>query len=164
MITLAWALLVLFSVLELGMLNRLIAGEEVSDAEYYASGDRLSAAGIFGWVARFAGAAVFIAWMHRAYRNLDVLDPGARRFDQGWAIGAWFVPVLMWWRPKQIINDIWRGGEGSRGFAIGTVLVGAVAARDADLLLQAPRLHEQPGRRDGPRRGGGSARRRTSAR
>jgi hypothetical protein len=26
----------------------------------------------------------------------------------GWAIGGWFVPVLGTWRPKQIINDIWR--------------------------------------------------------
>ena len=31
-----------------------------------------------------------------------------RRFGHGWAIGAWFVPFLSLWRPKQIVNDVWR--------------------------------------------------------
>jgi Domain of unknown function (DUF4328) len=33
------------------------------------------------------------------------------RYAPGWAIGAWFVPVLNFWRPKQIANDIWRGSD-----------------------------------------------------
>ncbi len=49
----------------------------------------------------------FLLWFHRAYRNLPALG-GDRRYGTGWAVGGWFVPVLGAWRPKQIINDIWR--------------------------------------------------------
>jgi hypothetical protein len=48
-------------------------------------------------------------------------DPGAHppesfgsvamRFGTGWAVGAWFVPILNLFRPKQIANDIWRGTD-----------------------------------------------------
>jgi len=34
-----------------------------------------------------------------------------RRFGVGWAIGAWFVPVLNFWRPKQTANDIWSASD-----------------------------------------------------
>src|SRR5262249_14954994 len=33
------------------------------------------------------------------------------RYTTGWAIGAWFVPILNLWRPKQIANDIWRASD-----------------------------------------------------
>jgi hypothetical protein len=33
---------------------------------------------------------------------------GERRYGVGWAIGAWFGPILNLRRPKQIANDIWR--------------------------------------------------------
>ena len=55
---------------------------------------------------------VFIRWLSRAYKNLDVAAPGFRRYGHGWAIGSWFVPFLNLWRPKEIINDIHRGGSG----------------------------------------------------
>ena len=53
---------------------------------------------------------VFIRWLHRAYRNVDAVDPAERHHGTGWAIGGWFVPVLTLWRPKQIVNDVWRAG------------------------------------------------------
>jgi hypothetical protein len=55
-------------------------------------------------------AIVFIRWLRAAYRNADVVAPGVRRYGHGWAIGAWFVPILNFWRPKQIVNDVWRAG------------------------------------------------------
>jgi hypothetical protein len=33
------------------------------------------------------------------------------RWSAGWAIGAWFVPVLSLVRPKAILNDIWRASD-----------------------------------------------------
>jgi hypothetical protein len=58
-----------------------------------------------------AAAFFFIRWFHRAYKNLLALGAGELRFKPGWAIGAWFVPILNLWRPKQIANDIWRGSD-----------------------------------------------------
>jgi hypothetical protein len=66
--------------------------------------------GVIG-VAQFAllivTAVFFIRWFKRAYENVAPLG-GERRYGVGWAIGAWFVPILNLWRPKQIANDIWR--------------------------------------------------------
>ena len=58
-------------------------------------------------------AVFFIRWLRLAYRNADVVAPGVRRYKHGWAIGAWFVPFLNLWRPKQIVNDAWRAGDAS---------------------------------------------------
>lgn len=60
-------------------------------------------------IAAYVSAAiVFIVWLEAAYRNVDVVDAAERRYGHGWAIGAWFVPVLNLWRPTQIVNDVWR--------------------------------------------------------
>lgn len=50
-----------------------------------------------------------VAWTSRSYRNLRSLGVGHLRFTEGWAVGAWFIPLFNLIRPKQIVNDIWRG-------------------------------------------------------
>lgn len=54
-------------------------------------------------------AIIFLYWLHRSYRNLRELHAGELRFTPGWAVGYWFVPVLNLWRPKQVLDDLWRG-------------------------------------------------------
>lgn len=56
-------------------------------------------------------AVAFLFWFSRAYRNLRALGAGGLRYGHGWAVGAWFVPILNIWRPKQIANDIWRASD-----------------------------------------------------
>ena len=72
------------------------------------------------WTLWIAGAIAFIMWLYRAYQNVDATDPGRRRYGHGWAIGSWFVPILNLWRPKQIVNDVWRAGQnpGDPGFLL----------------------------------------------
>jgi hypothetical protein len=53
-------------------------------------------------------AIFFISWTYRAYRNGPALGAQYPRFGAGWAIGGWFVPIMWLWRPKQIVDDIWR--------------------------------------------------------
>lgn len=53
----------------------------------------------------------FLVWFHRAYTNLHALGMEPLRFRAGWAVGGWFVPILNLVRPKQIMNDIWRGSD-----------------------------------------------------
>jgi hypothetical protein len=102
---------IVFTVLELAMLDRLIGGEPVSDSEVDASNARARAIGVIQTVLLIAIAVFFIRWLRLGYRNADVLAPGLRRYGHGWAIGAWFVPFLNLWRPKQIVNDVWRAGD-----------------------------------------------------
>jgi hypothetical protein len=67
--------------------------------------------GVIWLIGLVAGAIGFLVWWYRAYSNLPGLTGHSRRFGRGWSIGAWFVPILSLWRPKQIGNDIWRGGD-----------------------------------------------------
>jgi hypothetical protein len=104
--------------LELSLLGRVISGDAVSDAELVGNDRRQMIVGSVQQLAIFAAAAAFIAWLYRAYRNLDVASPGTRRFEHGWAIGGWFVPFLAFWRPRQVFNDVWRGGTGYNASAL----------------------------------------------
>jgi hypothetical protein len=99
-------------VLEISLLDRLIAGEDVSDKQLDDNDTRQGLIGLLQFVVFVVAVIVFIRWMLRAYKNVDVVARGTRRYGHGWAIGAWFVPFLNLWRPKEIINDIHRGGAG----------------------------------------------------
>jgi Domain of unknown function (DUF4328)/Septum formation len=58
---------------------------------------------------------LLVAWTSRIYRNLPVFGVRNLRFSEGWAIGAWFVPLLNLVRPKAIIDDCWRGSGADEG-------------------------------------------------
>jgi hypothetical protein len=97
--------------MEIALLQRLIDGQDVRDAELVANDDRQGLIGSAQLVLYLAGVVTFIMWLYRAYQNVDVVKPGGRRYGHGWAIGAWFVPILNLFRPKQIVNDVWWAGE-----------------------------------------------------
>jgi hypothetical protein len=98
---------ILSGLLELQLMNRIVAGELVSDSETSGNDLRQGLVGLAQLAVFIAAAVVFIRWLHFAYRNLDWIAPGVRRWSAGWAIGAWFVPFLNLWRPKQIFDDVW---------------------------------------------------------
>jgi hypothetical protein len=54
-------------------------------------------------------AVVFIVWLYRARGNAEWSRVPQRR-ARGWAIGAWFVPVVNLWFPLQLVEDIWHAG------------------------------------------------------
>jgi hypothetical protein len=57
-------------------------------------------------------ALVWIAWLHGMHGNLRAFPAlGLPRHAQGWAIGGWFVPLLNLVRPKQMMDDAWRGSD-----------------------------------------------------
>jgi Domain of unknown function (DUF4328) len=66
------------------------------------------------------GPIAFLPWFFRAYSNLGRLGVAHLRYRRGWAIGAWFVPILNLFRPKQIANDI------DRASAPGAIVGGPV--------------------------------------
>ena len=66
---------------------------------------------VFYSVLFFTAAGFFIAWFYRAYRNMLRTSVAGVRFQPGWAIGAWFIPIFSWIRPKQMVDDIWKAGD-----------------------------------------------------
>jgi hypothetical protein len=119
------AVAVFSDALEWRLMDRIIAGEEVTDAEATANDDRQGTIGLVQLVLIIAAAVVFIRWMHAAYRNIYLVAPGERRYSPGWAIGSWFVPIMNLFRPKQMVNDIWRaGGRDAADAQPGALLLG----------------------------------------
>ena len=55
-----------------------------------------------------AAAIAFLAWMHRAYRNLPALGANRLGYSPRWAIGAFFVPVLNLVHPYHVVRELWR--------------------------------------------------------
>jgi hypothetical protein len=118
-----WAVLALIAViasdviaigsdwLEIDVLNRVINGEDVPVADIESNDNRQVLVSFVVGATLVTAIVFFIRWFHAAYKNLVPLGQPNLRFKPGWAIGAWFVPILNLWRPKQIANDIWRGSE-----------------------------------------------------
>jgi serine/threonine-protein kinase len=62
-----------------------------------------------GWFLVTAG--LWLAWFRRAYHNLPALGARRLRYRPWWAVGAWLLPVFSLFRPKQVLNDIWRASD-----------------------------------------------------
>jgi hypothetical protein len=93
------------------VLDELDRGIDVSVADIQAADDRSAAAGLAQIVSYIPAIVAFIVWFARAYRNTAGLGATGMRRKPGWSIGAWFVPILNLFRPKQIANDIWRATD-----------------------------------------------------
>ncbi|MEL6356717.1 MAG: DUF4328 domain-containing protein [Bacteroidota bacterium] len=59
---------------------------------------------------------LFIMWFRRAYFNLHTVGTTIQKFDEGWAAGAWFIPLLNLVRPYQIGKEIWYNTQRAANF------------------------------------------------
>ncbi|MFF1900222.1 DUF4328 domain-containing protein [Streptomyces sp. NPDC058206] len=55
-----------------------------------------------------ATIVTFLLWFRRCRYNAQAVSVGPFTHSAGWAVGAWFTPVLMWWRPRRIALDMHR--------------------------------------------------------
>ncbi|MEU0882518.1 DUF4328 domain-containing protein [Lentzea sp. NPDC005914] len=56
-----------------------------------------------------ASGVTFIVWIYRSRRNAERVTYGVEhRHGRGWVIGSWITPIVGWWYPLQIVQDIWR--------------------------------------------------------
>lgn len=70
--------------------------------------DQFNTASALYLVIFLVSAGCFIAWSYTLRRS-DRVAPEAMRFAPGWTIGGWFVPILNFFRPLQVMTDLWRG-------------------------------------------------------
>jgi hypothetical protein len=100
---------------ELNLLNRLLHDPtSVLEAEVSASDSRQALLTLLQAGAYLVTGVGFLVWFHRAYANLPALGIEPLPYATGWAVGAWLVPVLGLFRPKQIMDHIWRGSDPGR--------------------------------------------------
>jgi hypothetical protein len=101
----------LFEVIHIGIVRDIGDGSLEDFSTWDASNARLGFAYIATFVAYLLAAIPFIAWLVRARRNVEALGVYDLAWSKGWAIGGWFVPILSLWRPKQVVNEIWRASD-----------------------------------------------------
>jgi len=109
---LAWTLLLAVSLTFNWALYRLVSRiadspGSVSVEEITSNNDRQQLIGFIIIGSMIATGVVFIIWMRRMYLNIQSF--GMRTIHGvGWVTGGWLVPILNLWRPKQIVDEIWR--------------------------------------------------------
>jgi hypothetical protein len=54
---------------------------------------------------------VFLCWLFRARANAEALAPFEHRRHKAWIIFGWFVPPVLLWFPKQIVDDVWQTSD-----------------------------------------------------
>ena len=72
-----------------------------------------------------ATGVVFLVWLWQARENTEFLSPsagvtyqggqrlgsGTHRLEQGWVIGSWICPIVQFWYPLQVVEDVVRASE-----------------------------------------------------
>ncbi|MFB7291227.1 DUF4328 domain-containing protein [Actinacidiphila glaucinigra] len=54
---------------------------------------------------------LFLVWLARARHNAHLLTPQASLPSRGWTIGVWFVPLVNFFAPRQVLLDIGRASS-----------------------------------------------------
>ncbi|MDQ3759264.1 MAG: DUF4328 domain-containing protein [Actinomycetota bacterium] len=106
---------------QLDLITRLVDGERVTTAEATESDDRVATTAIIYLVALVLSAITFLLWYSRAYRNTIAMGVTRPRYGTRWAVAYWFIPIVSLFRPKQVMNDIWRGSEPDMPSPVGGV-------------------------------------------
>ncbi|MFC8454647.1 DUF4328 domain-containing protein [Kitasatospora sp. NPDC057223] len=91
-----------------GLLDDLLSGAPVPDLDVFDTVER--AATVLGnvhWGAVVVTGIAFITWFHRVRANAGLFSPNGHRHSQGWAIGSWITPVLLFWVPRRMVSDSW---------------------------------------------------------
>ena len=107
---------------------------------------------MYAYLATLVATVIFfLVWLHRAHRNASQLGSDELRCSSRMAIGIWFVPILNLWRPKHVLDDVWRGSdpEGSQsselisiwwGLFLVSGIIGNIAGRMSPATLDEVRV------------------------
>jgi hypothetical protein len=90
------------------VLLKAAANGETISIEYAASNDyREQAIGVIQIIVFVISAITFIQWFRRAYFNLH-LRVNHLSETEGWAAGCWFVPIMNFYKPYQIMKEMFQ--------------------------------------------------------
>ena len=91
--------------MQYNLLLDLDQGLYVSEEDLTLNDLREFGIGIAAIIIQVFSIVTFIRWFRRAYFNTHsrALNPA---YEEGWAAGSWFVPILNLFRPYQIMKEI----------------------------------------------------------
>ncbi|MEZ4493212.1 MAG: DUF4328 domain-containing protein [Dehalococcoidia bacterium] len=125
----AWSIIAGFA--QISLVNDLEAGHRVTLGEASAADENYQNANLAQLLVYLFIAAFFIWWLVRATKNVEAFGVRDADYGPGWAMGGWFIPILNFWRPLQVVNQAWRAsashlpgfsGEDYRGLDVSPLL------------------------------------------
>ncbi|MES2800003.1 MAG: DUF4328 domain-containing protein [Bacteroidota bacterium] len=93
------------TIMQMVLVNKIFSGEQYTVEEVQLNGVLALIVNILVLVATITSGVFFILWFRRAYYNLEQ-KTFLTSYSNGWAAGAWFVPILNLFRPYQIMNEL----------------------------------------------------------
>ncbi|HPH63141.1 MAG TPA: DUF4328 domain-containing protein [Paludibacteraceae bacterium] len=85
--------------------NSLSSGGGVTQSSLSSSLILLAVFAMILVLVNLISAITFIVWFKGAYHNIG-LKVEKMKYGEGWAIGCWFVPILNFFRPYEMMNEI----------------------------------------------------------
>jgi len=108
-----WVILVLdvamgiFYIRKYSLLQQILDGSMLPDDIWVDAYDMLEGIlALLYLLAVLISGITFIMWFRRAYYNLHQIKDDLS-YSEGWAAGAWFVPILNLFRPYQIMKELY---------------------------------------------------------
>jgi len=101
------------------LIDRIPVDPTVTEAELGLSDTVYAASGLVELAAYLLAVVAFLVWLYRVRVNAEILAPGEQRYARPWVILGWIVPIVWFWYPKQVVDDVWTASH-SRGSAPGS--------------------------------------------
>lgn len=92
--------------LEVELLKHIQDGGFVSEDEASTNDNRQMVIGILQTALYITTIVFFLNWFRRAYANLHRIKIKYLKHSESWAIWSFFVPIIAFFRPVQIMNEI----------------------------------------------------------
>lgn len=92
---------------ELKLLKSAQEGQVIEESVASANDLRQMVIGLLQTALYIISAITFIAWFRRAYGNLHRLGIHYLKQKETMAVWSWFIPIIVLFRPVQIMNEIW---------------------------------------------------------
>jgi len=89
------------------LLQTAANGGVISTETATANDTREQFIGFIYFIASIISGVTFIQWFRRAYYNLHQRVNHLSQ-TEGWAAGSWFVPIVSWYRPYQIMKELYQ--------------------------------------------------------
>lgn len=91
----------------------------VTEAELNGADVIFAGSGLVELAARLAAIAGFLFWLFRVRDNSEALSPEPHQHSRKWLTLGWVVPIVSFWFPKQIVDDIWVASTPGRVLGVG---------------------------------------------
>lgn len=105
------AVAVIISLAEIMELRRVISGTSISQTNIVEIEQVQIVVDTLNGIGLATTSITFFFWIFRASRNLQPLRVSDQRFSPRWSVIWWFVPFMWFFRPYQVVKEIWQRSD-----------------------------------------------------